>query len=42
VRELTGDGSFGGSYALSEDIMDGIWQTGVAEVRELLENGWAR
>lgn len=41
VRELTGDGSFGGSYALSDDVMTEIWQTGVAEVRELLEKGWA-
>jgi creatinine amidohydrolase len=41
VRELTGDGSFGGSYALSDEVMDEIWQTGVAEVRELVESGWA-
>ncbi len=41
LRELTGDGSFGGSYALSDEIMDQIWQTGVLEVRELLQSGWA-
>ncbi len=41
IRDLTGDGSFGGSYALSDEIMAQIWQTGVAEVRELLEKGWA-
>jgi creatinine amidohydrolase len=41
IRELTGDGSFGGSYALPDDVMTQIWQTGVDEVRELLENGWA-
>ncbi len=41
VRALTGDGSFGGSYALSDDVMTEIWRTGVAEVRELLEKGWA-
>ena len=41
LRELTGDGSFGGSYALSDDVMDQIWQTGVLEVRELLQKGWA-
>ena len=41
VRELTGDGSFGGSYALSDEVMDEIWQTGVTEVRELIESGWA-
>ena len=41
LRELTGDGSFGGSYALSDDVMEQIWQTGVLEVRELLQKGWA-
>jgi creatinine amidohydrolase len=41
VRALTDDGTFGGSYALSDEIMTEIWQTGVAEVRELLETGWA-
>jgi creatinine amidohydrolase len=40
VRELTGDGSFGGSYALSEEIMSEIWRTGVTEVRDLLTDGW--
>lgn len=41
LRDLLGDGSFGGSYALSDEIMTEIWQTGVAEVRELIETGWA-
>lgn len=41
VRALTGDGTFGGSYALPDEVMTEIWQTGVTEVRELLENGWA-
>jgi creatinine amidohydrolase len=41
IRELTGDGSFGGSYALPDDVMTRIWQTGVDEVRDLLESGWA-
>ncbi len=41
LRALTGDGTFGGSYALPDEVMAEIWQTGVAEVRELLENGWA-
>ena len=41
LRELTGDGSFGGSYALPDDVMDEIWRTGVEEVRELLTDGWA-
>jgi creatinine amidohydrolase len=41
LRELTLDGSFGGSYALDDDVMMQIWQTGVDEVRELLSDGWA-
>jgi creatinine amidohydrolase len=41
IRSLTVDGSFGGSYELSDEIMQEIWATGVTEVRELLENGWA-
>jgi creatinine amidohydrolase len=41
VRELTDDGSFGGSYALEDDVMTEIWQTGVEEVREMLSDGWA-
>ena len=40
IRALTVDGSFGGSYELSDEIMAEIWATGVAEVRELLESGW--
>jgi creatinine amidohydrolase len=41
LRRLTGDGSFGGSYALSDEVMTDIWKTGVDEVRDMLENGWA-
>lgn len=41
LRQLAGDGSFGGSYELSDDVMAQIWQTGVLEVRELLQTGWA-
>jgi creatinine amidohydrolase len=40
VRDLTVDGTFGGSYELSDEVMTEIWDTGVAEVRDLLENGW--
>jgi creatinine amidohydrolase len=40
VRELIGDGSFGGLYARPEVEMLRIWQAGVEEVRELLEHGW--
>jgi creatinine amidohydrolase len=40
VRELIGDGSFGGLYRRSDEEMQRIWEAGVAEVRELLEGGW--
>jgi len=40
VRELIGDGSFGGRYELPDDEMLRIWEVGVEEVRDLLENGW--
>jgi creatinine amidohydrolase len=40
VRELIGDGSFGGRYRRSDEEMQRIWEAGVAEVRELLESGW--
>jgi len=40
VRELIGDGSFGGLYQRADDEMERIWQAGVEEVRELLESGW--
>lgn len=40
-REIMGDGSFGGAYQHSDEEMLRVWQAGVEEVRELLENGWA-
>jgi creatinine amidohydrolase len=40
-REVMGDGSFGGAYQHSDEEMLRVWQAGVEEVRELLENGWA-
>jgi creatinine amidohydrolase len=40
VRELIGDGSFGGLYRRSGEEMLRIWQAGVEEVRELLESAW--
>jgi creatinine amidohydrolase len=41
VRELLGDGSFGGTYQRSDEEVTRVWETGVAEVRSLLESGWA-
>ena len=40
VREIVGDGSYGGFYARPDAEMLRIWQIGVEEVRELLEGGW--
>jgi creatinine amidohydrolase len=40
VRELLGDGSMGGPYAHADADMLRMWQTGVEEVRDMLENGW--
>ena len=42
VRELLGDGSLGGLYERPDDDVLRVWHAGVAEVRELIENGWAR
>jgi len=41
VRELVGDGNFGGFYEKPDDVMQGIWDIAVAETRELLEGDWA-
>ena len=40
LRDLIGDGSFGGVYQRPDEDMLRVWQTGVEEVRELLESGW--
>jgi creatinine amidohydrolase len=40
VRELLGDGSFGGRYERPDEEMMEVWRTGVEETRELLERGW--
>jgi creatinine amidohydrolase len=42
VRELLGDGSLGGLYQRPDDEALRVWQAGVEEVRELIENGWSR
>ena len=42
LRDVIGDGSFGGLYRRDDEEMLRIWQTGVEEVRELLEHGWRR
>ena len=40
VRKLLGDGVFEGAYELPDEQVAAVWQAGVDEVRELLENGW--
>jgi creatinine amidohydrolase len=40
VRELLGDGSLGGLYERPDEDVLRVWSAGVAEVRELIENGW--
>jgi creatinine amidohydrolase len=37
VRADLGDGSYGGRYERRDEDMLGVWETGVVEVRELLE-----
>lgn len=40
VRELLGDGQFGGVYARPDEDVLRVWEAGVAETRELIERGW--
>jgi creatinine amidohydrolase len=40
VRGLLGDGSYGGLYERSDEDMLAIWRAAVAEVRELIADGW--
>jgi creatinine amidohydrolase len=40
LRRIVGDGSFGGAYQHVDADMLRVWQTGVEEVRDLLESGW--
>ena len=40
VRELIGDGSFGGRYERPEADLERVWSAAVEETRALLEDGW--
>jgi creatinine amidohydrolase len=40
VREILGDGTFGGAYERPDEDMLKLWSTAVEEVRDLLESGW--
>lgn len=42
VRELLGDGSLGGLYERPDSDSLRVWRAGVEEVRDLIQNGWAR
>jgi len=41
VRAAAPDGMMGGAYARPDGDMRAVWDAGVAEVRELIETGWA-
>ena len=40
VRGILGDGSFGGAYEAPDEVVLRLWETAVAETRDLLESGW--
>jgi creatinine amidohydrolase len=40
VRELLGEGSYGGPYERPDADWQAVWQAGVEEVRDLLVNAW--
>ena len=40
VREILGDGSFGGPWQRPDEEMLALWEVGVKEVREALEGPW--
>lgn len=41
VRELIGDGNYGGVYQKPDEDMLRIWDIAVAETRALLEGDWS-
>lgn len=41
VKEMLGDGNFGGLYQRSDADMLAIWEVAVEETRALIESGWA-
>lgn len=40
VREMLGDGSFGGRYERPDEEMEEVWRAGVEETRAALEGSW--
>ncbi|WP_434779568.1 creatininase family protein [Neisseria sp. Ec49-e6-T10] len=41
VRDYVGDGNYGGDYFKDDQLMQTVWDTGVAETQEQLTNNWA-
>lgn len=41
ARAMLGDGAFGGPWQMPDDVMQSIWDAGVAETREALEGPWS-
>ena len=40
VREILGDGTFGGAYERPDEEMLELWNVAVEEVGDLIERGW--
>jgi creatinine amidohydrolase len=40
MRQVAGDGQYGGFYQLPDEDVLRVWAAGVEETRELLKNGW--
>ena len=40
VREILGDGSYGGLYERPDEDWGAVWRAGVEEVRALIADGW--
>jgi creatinine amidohydrolase len=41
MRELIGDGNFGGYYVRADTDMEQVWRAAVEETRQLIADGWA-
>lgn len=41
VRDMLGDGNFGGLYQRSDEEMLAVWKVAVEETRALIEGPWA-
>ncbi|HEV2604563.1 MAG TPA: creatininase family protein [Microvirga sp.] len=42
VRQILGDGAFGGDYQKPDEVMLELWRIGVEETRALLEGPWPK